>query len=182
MEQPLHISHTAQEITAYSPIIFMPEIRKKFPFYNPLPKPPFWLLRELPHKSQNHLNNFHCPFALHQPSSPDLPALNILLIKYLITAVTWFGKNLYIYIKWNPLKSHALGAVSVTFLCTSGILDGIQRKPQDCNWQWTQLWVSELRSSSSDSLEQALPANKLSNHLMQAVEKSWSSLFFFFFF
>lgn len=180
LEQPLHISCTAQEITAYSPIIFRLEIRsKKFPFCNPLPKTPFSLSRELPHKSQNHLNNFHCPFPLHPPSSPNLPALHILLTKYLMTAVRWFGKH--IYIKLKTLKSHGTGwnvsQIPVHFWNTWMVSRGNPKTL--CNWpQWSQLWVRELRSSSSESLEQTLPTNKLSNHLMQASRKIMSSLFF----
>lgn len=131
LEQPLHISHTAQEVTAYSPIIFMLEIRRnKFPFCNPLPKIPFQLSRELPHKSQNHQNNFYCPFHQHPPSLPDSPALSILLTKSRKTVVTSFGKYiLNIYLK--TLKSHGFewnfSQIPVHFW---NYLDGILRKPQ----------------------------------------------------
>lgn len=149
--------------------------KKKFPFCNPLAKPPFWLSRELPHKSQNHLNHFPCPFPLHQPPSPDLPALYSLFIKHLLTAVTWLAKHvLYSYIyKIKNTEITCFGCsfshIPVHFWNTWMISRGSPKT----------LWVSELRSSSGDSLEQALPTNKLSNHLMQAVEKSRVICFFF---
>lgn len=174
MEQPLHISHTAQEITAYSPIIFMLEIRrKKFPFCNPLPTTPFWISRELSHKSQNHLNHFPCPFPLHQPPSPDPPALYSLLTKHLLTAVTWFEKHLYIHI--YIIKTTEITCFGWNF---SHIPVHFWNIWMASKGSPKTLWIGELRSSSGDSLEQTLPTNKLSNHLMQAVEKIMSNLLF----